>query len=216
MLNFKNNINNFQCQISKKNQIKNKSDIEDKIIIELIKQAIKENSKTKQDKNFSILFKKYYNKVILFLIKNFKNLSKEDIEDIVSDVFLKTYNKIKLYDIQNTYFKSRFFKLAKNTAIDEIRQRKAKINWYKYIDVSEIKNIWFIEKQIEDIYFQETNQLIQNHVSIFNPILQKIFDLRFNQWFQYEEIAEILKLQIWTVKNAIFRIRKKLEICLSK
>jgi DNA-directed RNA polymerase specialized sigma24 family protein len=128
MLNFKNNINNFQCQISKKNQIKNKSDIEDKIIIELIKQAIKENSKTKQDKNFSILFKKYYNKVILFLIKNFKNLSKEDIEDIVSDVFLKTYNKIKLYDIQNTYFKSRFFKLAKNTAIDEIRQRKAKIN----------------------------------------------------------------------------------------
>ena len=80
---------------------------------------------------------KYHKEWVKVACKYLKN--KEDAEDLVQDVYIKIIdkinnNKISVDEIRykNTVNKNFIYKIIRNSAIDELRKRKEKIDFIKF------------------------------------------------------------------------------------
>jgi len=107
------------------------SDYEDLALLESIKRG-------NQDA-FALLFKKY-NKVWLSRIK-FQIHSKEDAEDLVSEIFLKVYQNIHSYKKEDSAtFKNWINQIAHHTMIDFIRNKKKLPGYHNGFSINDIVN----------------------------------------------------------------------------
>lgn len=135
--------------------------------------------------------------------------SHEKAEEIFQESMLKMIRKIDYYEhrpeLKNS-FKSWLFRLATNTAIDEIR--KNKMNAF---EIKEDDAIYF-DPHEEINTSKRINELISGL-----PSVQKTFlNLKLNEDLSHLEIATICGCHINTVKQGLFRARKSLKDLLIK
>jgi len=81
-------------------------------------------------KDFSTLYKKYYPKLIYFTARMLET-NKMDIqyaEDISTDSFLTAFEKIEKYEKEKAQFSTWLFTIAKNLALQSIKNNKRKIS----------------------------------------------------------------------------------------
>jgi len=180
-------------------------------------QLVHDYLKHKDEKSLEILIARYLKPIYGFVYK-YTNLLNE-AEDITQEVFIKVWRNLKKFD-QNKSFKTWLFQIAKNTAIDFLRQKK---------------NIPFSEFDNEHGENQLTNTLIDQ-----NPLPNRIFDqknlaerlsaaidklsekyrqvlhLRYNDQFTFQEIAETLNEPLDTVKSRHYRALIALKELLSQ
>lgn len=150
----------------------------------------------------------YIYKIITNISKG--NLSNEDIEEVISDVFLVFWkNKDKFDNTKqlNPYLAG----ITKNLLKEKFR--KIHIN----SNIEEYENLLVDNLDIEYYYEQrETNRIIENCLNNMPKEDKEIFILFYYNSKKIKEIAKELQYSEFKVKSKLFRIRKKVKKELEK
>ena len=146
-----------------------------------------------------------YEKPIFGYILRFVS-HKENAEDLTQETFIKIYRSLKTFDPEYK-FKTWLFTVATNTVYDWLR--KAKKNKEMFIiddpdiNFETIDDSWSY-KLVED------KELVDNALKNIKPVYQSVIVLFYRDELTYEEIAEVLKVPINTVKTYMYRAKEAL------
>lgn len=152
-----------------------------------------------------------YTPYLYTILKN-KNsdLTEEDIEEIISDVFLAIWKNQAKLDT-NKELSSYLVGITKNLYNKKIRSRK------NTMDIDNYKNSLFETESVElKIEKTEKENLIIMIVDNMKQEDKDIFTLYYYQARSMKEIANILNITEKKVKSRLFRIRRKIKKYLEK
>lgn len=147
------------------------------------------------------LFKVYRSYVFKIIINESKGqMTNEDIEEIVSDVFFILWqNRKKIKDPSK--IKSYIGKIAKNTTKNKLRSRKEDL--HLNYDINKSHNVSYENKEKIELIYKSLNNM---------SILDKnIFTLFYFDNKKIKEIAKLQDMENSAVKVRLHRIRKKLK-----
>ena len=165
------------------------------------------------DKNaYKRLLQKYHDQIYSFIFRMVHD--RQQVEDLTQEAFIKAFASLKNFN-EEYAFSTWLYKIATNNCIDYIRKRKlptfsidkpiqSKDNDYKF----ELPDITF--QPDRQIIASQRTKLLQQAISRLPEKYKRVIHLRHTEERSYEEIAEMLKLPIGTVKAHIFRAREML------
>ena len=133
-------------------------------------------------------------------------------EDLAQEVFLKAFRALESFD-QTRKFSSWLFKIAHNTAIDQLRRRQLDTVPLETPNPDEPDLVAILpDSAIEtpEVRAQRRDLAgaIEAAVTSLRPIYREVVALRYQEGLTYDEIAEITDLPLGTVKTHLFRARK--------
>lgn len=147
-----------------------------------------------------------YEKPIFWYIKKFV-AQKENAEDLVQETFIKIYRSLKTFDPEYK-FKTWIYTIATNTVYDWLR--KAKKSKELFI-IDDPDNSFETIDESSSYKLIEDKELVDNALRNIKPVYQSAIVLFYRDELTYEEIAEVLKVPINTVKTYIYRAKKALS-----
>lgn len=138
----------------------------------------------------------------------------EDVEDIAQQVFLKVYLSLKKFD-QRAAFSTWLYKITVNECWDYLRKKKVRPLVYES-DLSEEQ-----VSRLDGIVSAERVSLNANERAEVKQLLERMLDklpeqdrqllvLKEMEGFSVQELAEILNLNVNTVKVRLFRARGRI------
>lgn len=160
---------------------------------------------------FDLLVKRYKDPLFNFIYRFLGEA--QEAEDIVQETFLRLF-KNKHYYKEIARFSTWIYTIAGNLAKTELRKRKRRklfsINQFmsteKDYDIpDESTNP---EREADS---QITDAIIQEAIDKLSPKFKQVILLRDIQGFSYEEIADIVRIPLGTVKSRVNRARLKLQ-----
>lgn len=160
---------------------------------------------------YDLIVKRYKEPLLNFVYRFIGNI--EEAEDIVQETFLRVYRKKHAYR-RIAKFSTWIYTIAGNLSRTEIRRRRRR----KLFSVSDMG---FDEKDYEisdEEFSPEDNaegvlqgELIQKEIENLSPKFREVILLRDVQELSYEEISQIIKVPIGTVKSRVNRARTRLQ-----
>lgn len=142
--------------------------------------------------------------------------NREDAFDISQEAFIKVYNNLESFKEEST-FSTWVYRIASNVAIDFLRKRDKIFTTAFYtvmndgqdeVEIQLIDKNQTPEQALEAVEFNEMLQKALNKL----PADQKtVIILRDVNGLSYEEISNIVLVNIGTVKSRISRAREKLR-----
>jgi RNA polymerase sigma-70 factor, ECF subfamily len=145
-----------------------------------------------------------------------------DTPDVVQDVFIKVFRSIKSFRGQSS-LKTWIYRIAINEAHNQRRWFGRKRSHEVGIEDEQASGM-SLHQTLEDTGrspFQvtldrETREQIEEALRSLRPVYRTAVILRDIEEFSYEEIAEILQINIGTVKSRILRGREALRSALEE
>ena len=163
----------------------------------------KENRLHNKDIDFDKIYKELATKLYAYV---FSMVRKREIaEDIVQDTFVKAL-KYGLSRIKN--YKSFLFRIAHNLAIDYLR--KDAHNSDREVDHNRRRDekVMTTDRILDKV-------AIQKAIDKLPPKYRDVFVMKEVNGFDYQEISEILRIPIGTVKSRLHRAIDRLRVELS-
>jgi RNA polymerase sigma-70 factor (ECF subfamily) len=164
---------------------------------ELIREAKKDSAK------FSVLYKKYYEQIFLFILKRIE--SEETAADITSQVFLKALTNLSKYKEMGFPFSSWLFRIARNELYDLYRQNKIEM-----VVSAESKDIRNIIAEIGEEEKEDYSSL-NRALAFLEDNEMELIELRFFEKRHFKEIGEILEITENNAKVRTYRVLDKLK-----
>jgi len=181
--------------------------------VEINKKTILEQialAKEGRQSAFNYLLDLYWNNIYGFQLRRIGN--EHDAEDITIETFSKAFDKIDTFD-EKYNFGTWLTTISKNIQIDKSRKKKTSV-LSQTTDTSpeQIKKIADKNPSPEDKLITEQNlaELLQ-YIKKLSTNYQEIINLRYFQEMSYNEISEVLKEPLSTVKVRLLRARKLLS-----
>lgn len=196
-----------------------------------------ENIKKGDTSSFGIIADELKDKAFSLIMKILKN--REEAEDTLQEAFMKLYRAITGNQFEErSKLSTYFYSIVYNTAIDNYKKLKSQRFSIVSIDVEDsnfeegddlLKK--YYEQDIEKNVYEERHEIstdkklsvdeikhiIQKYINNIPVQYSVILTMFYINDLSHEEISDILKLPIGTVKNRIFRAKAKLkEIILKK
>ena len=139
-------------------------------------------------------------------------------EDITQEVFVKVWKNLKRFD-RGKSFKTWAFAIAKNTAFDFLKKKKAIP--FSSFDTDAGENV-IIDTLADPAFLppelfarKELAQILERALLTLAPKYREVLLLRYFEHFTFQEIADILKEPLDTVKSrsrrALIILRKSLH-----
>lgn len=192
---------------------------------------VSENIKRGDASGFSDIVREFSGKAFALTLRILGN--KEDAEDSLQEAFMRLYRAIVSGQFEErSKLSTYFYTIVYNTAVDHYKKLKAKRFSIISIDVegdNYEEGDDLILKYSEDVHEHgkdyadkttgenEVSKIIGNYVTSLPEQYSVILTMFYINDLSHEEISNILKLPIGTVKNRIFRAKSKLrEIILKK
>lgn len=152
-----------------------------------------------------------YQRPVLSLIRRMVRNSSQ-AEDLAQEVFLKAFRALGSYD-QGRKFSSWLFKIAHNTAIDQLRRKELVTVPLETPDRDEPDLVAMLpdasaETPAGRAERRDLAAAIEGAVGSLKPLYREVVVLRYQEGLMYEEIAEVTGLPLGTVKTHLFRARK--------
>jgi RNA polymerase sigma-70 factor (ECF subfamily) len=160
---------------------------------------------------FDQLVRRYKDPLLNFIFRFVGNLI--EAEDIVQDTFYRVY-KNKHYYKNVAKFSTWIYTIAGNLAKTELRRRKRRKIFSIHRDTPGEKewNLPDMESNPEkEVNTMVTEKLIQNAINNLPNKFREVVILRDIEGFSYEEISEIIKVPLGTVKSRVNRARLRLQ-----
>lgn len=149
---------------------------------------------------------------------------RETAEDLAQETFIKVLNNLDRYSPEFK-FSSWLFKIANNLTIDHLRRRRVdtiSIEGAPDAVTAESARATSIavvspgESPLEELESKELGSAIERAIGKLRPEYRACIMLRHVDDKSYEEIAEIVKLPLGTVKTYIHRARHELRTALGE
>ena len=160
---------------------------------------------------FDLIVRRYKDQLLNFSYRFLGNL--EEAEDVVQETFLRLYRNKKAYR-QIAKFSTWLYTITSNLAKTELRKRKRR----KLISITDMG---YDDKEYEiedqgadterDVDSLIKEKIIQEAIEELSPRFREVIILRDIQELSYEEVGEILKIPLGTVKSRVNRARLKLQ-----
>lgn len=166
-----------------------------------------------RDDLFAQLVDRYKTRLCRFLARYTGDL--EDARDIAQDVFVKVYGALDSYDSRYK-FSTWLFRIAGNAAIDHLRRRKVRPTALE-LPVDEEGNSRRIDPAdgrpdpFEDLSRRRLRAALDAAIERLPDDYRELISLRHYGELPYEEIAELKRMPLGTVKNKLFRARQALR-----
>jgi len=138
----------------------------------------------------------------------------DDVEDVAQQVFLKAYLGIRRFD-QRAAFSTWLYKIAVNECWDYLRKRKVRPLVYEADlseeQVSRLDGIVSADRPPERPGARaETREILERMLATLPEQDRQLLVLKEIEGFSVQELAEILKLNVNTVKVRLFRARGRI------
>ena len=139
---------------------------------------------------------------------------REDVEDVVQQVFLKVFLSLKRFD-QRSAFSTWLYKISVNECWDYLRKKKVRPLLYE-ADLSEEQVSRLdgaasaVSPPESPVKRAEVRDLLERMLENLPVQDRALLVLKEMEGFSVEELAEILDLNVNTVKVRLFRSRAKL------
>ncbi len=164
-------------------------------------------------KAYESLLKKYRNLVYHVMIKMVRN--PQEAEDLCQEAFIKAFNALASFN-EEFAFSTWLMKIATNNCIDFLRKKK--LRTYSIDEPIQYKDDQ-VQVELPDhdptperqMLNRERSKMIDDAIQELPPRYRHVIVLRHKEEKSYEDIAEILKLPLGTVKARIFRAREMLN-----
>jgi RNA polymerase sigma-70 factor, ECF subfamily len=166
---------------------------------------------TLQDKAiFGYLIARYEAKMMRY-IRRISNVSQEEAEDVLQDIFIKVYSNLNDFD-HKLKFSSWIYRIARNEVISNYRKNKVRPQG-NLIDVEDdvFGNIASGVDIVKDIDDKELKKSIRKVLEKLDPKYKDVLVLKFLEDKDYKEISDILKKPMGTVATLISRAKKELK-----
>jgi RNA polymerase sigma-70 factor (ECF subfamily) len=171
--------------------------------------------KANNEKNINSIYNHYYKEVYKFIL--FRINGKHEIaEELTQDVFIKANEHLANYNVKLAKMKTWLFTIANNKVIDYYRSnaKNTKVNVSDFSDAETGKEVFqFIGSESTETRVENTELRIKivKAIESLKPDYRRMAELFFYDDKQYQEIADICKVPLGTVKGMINRCRVKLQ-----
>lgn len=156
--------------------------------------------------DFEKIYDEYFPKIYNYIF--YRLMSREDTEELVSEVFLKVVGNLEQFDSEKAQFKTWIYRIAQNTLIDFYRTRKPEaslddenVDWEPSVD---------FEVQLESITSPKRRAIYQALTKLKERERMIIY-YRFFEGYTNREIAKLLQMNESTVGTVLNRALKKLK-----
>ncbi|MCK4918555.1 MAG: RNA polymerase sigma factor [Candidatus Pacebacteria bacterium] len=162
-----------------------------------------------KDQDYFLLLVRRYEEKLTRYISRISNLDKDEIEDVLQDIFIKVYRNLNAFDT-SLKFSSWIYRISHNEVISNYRKFKNKAKIISFDGDGEfIKNIaddLDIEKEISLEDLKINISLILSKMDIK---YREVLILRFMEGNNYSEISDILKKPEGTIATLLNRAKKQ-------
>jgi RNA polymerase sigma-70 factor, ECF subfamily len=156
-------------------------------------------------KDFLTLYKKYYPKLIYYTSKMCNDPQKA--EDISTDSFMTAFEKIDKYDIEKAQFSTWLFTIAKNLALQSLKNDKKSISLDIEYDNEGTTMKDFITEEESDIHLQSVStmkaEIMKKHMDTLKEPYKTVIEMREIKKMAYKDIADQLDKNLSTIKSQI-------------
>lgn len=165
----------------------------------------------KNDKNaFAELFKFYQNYLFKLCFSYVQN--EQHALDLMQDIYIKLYKNIQQFDDKYP-FHPWIRRVAVNTCINEKRR-----NTVNCIPLDSGDGEISLEEQLasaddtqQEVEKHEMTMLIRQHINSLPQKQRMVMILRYYEDLSYEEISELMKIPLGTVKTDLYRAKNALK-----
>ena len=209
-----------KVEISKKNKIKYATRT-GKTIIQPVEEPVVIHNitpSTPQQDKFEILFQESKSK--LFNIAYGVVGNKEIAEDVLQDAYIKAWREFENYD-PNKKFVNWMTTIVRNTGIDANRTRSRHYNTFSIDNISsqlsgdknQITTLDVVDKSADLFDIVEKKELMHEISILINGLPKDLKDVMqpFFEGQSYEEISDLMKLNMSTVRARVHRAKKILR-----
>ncbi len=143
-------------------------------------------------------------KLFRYTLRILKN--EDEAKDVVQETFIKVWNK---RDEMHTYenMEAWCMRVGRNLALDKLKS--------KHKNAVDINNAYDLQSSSQSPYssteHNDTMRAIHQYINQLPDLQKQIIQLRDIDGFSYQEISEILKQNLNTVKVNLFRARKQVR-----
>lgn len=162
-----------------------------------------------------MLIRQYLKPLYTFLFRLLGNA--QDAEDVAQEVFVKVWRSLKTFD-QKKSFKTWAFSIAKNSAIDHLRKKKAiPFSAFETEDGNNaLTDVLADPAPLPPELLEKADaaKMLSDAMATLSPNSRMVLLLRYNDHFTFREIGQSLGEPLHTVKSrhrrAILQLRTRL------
>jgi RNA polymerase sigma-70 factor, ECF subfamily len=167
---------------------------------------------------FSILVDRYQDRIYSAVLNYVSN--RDDAVDITQEAFVKAYSKLRGFNAGSAFY-TWLYRIAINAAIDFLRKRKSRpqdsLDDEKYTDVGfEPVSMDSGSDPEKVVVRSEQIRVMRKAISSLSDKLRSAVVLHDVEGLSQEEVAEILRVPVGTVKSRVSRARAELRYLLRK
>jgi len=135
---------------------------------------------------------------------------RDEAMEIVQETFLKVYEKIDRYD-ERSSFQNWLLRISKNLCIDAYRKFKHRKTHQQ--DVFELVEKWgqTAVKSEDRVDSDSFEQSLKEGIAGLSNRQRLVFVMKHYNLLKYQEIAQVLKISVGTVKSLHHRASKSLQ-----
>jgi RNA polymerase sigma factor (sigma-70 family) len=171
--------------------------------------------------SFNEFYTKNYDKLLFFVNGILKNL--DIAQEITNEAFVKFNNSLSIFDSSKSSIITYLHTIAKNLSLEHFNNLKLiknqvennKLNISQFVDDKGKEKHEFVDHTSLDVHEilenQESLNTIDNNLNSLDEKYKIISTLYFVNHYKYREIAEILNININTVKTQIKRAKDQLQ-----
>jgi RNA polymerase sigma-70 factor, ECF subfamily len=136
--------------------------------------------------------------------------SAEEAEDVVQDAFVRSFLKLHTFQ-QNSQFFTWLYRIAINSALSRRRKKRHTLSIDQINENAGLEPVGKDESPDEHLLQMERTDLVRRALAQVSEDHRSILVLREMEDCSYEQIAEILEIQIGTVRSRLSRARAALK-----
>ena len=164
------------------------------------------------DNSFSLLVNKHKDFVFSMAVRMVQN--EQLAEEIAQDSFLNAYKALKSFE-GNSKFSTWLYRITYNVALNALKKENRNREFFSDQEPEEYMN-YSISNQIndstlDDVERNELGDIVRGCIAKLPPKFASILTMYHLNQMKYDEISELMRLPIGTVKSHIHRGRVMLR-----
>lgn len=164
-----------------------------------------------QNQDLFLYIVRRYEEKLKRYISRISGLNKEDVEDLLQEVFIKVYQNLNDFDT-SLKFSSWIYRIAHNETISNYRKLKSRPVGISYDDDPALANQLASKTNfVKEIEREYDTKVIRSVLSKMDKKYKEVLVLRFLEEKDYNEISDILQKPIGTVGAMINRGKRQFK-----